>query len=555
VEETDAVMVSASRSATPALCCLGRLGDITAALPLAQEMAYEAGAPVPFIVAREFAPLIQGASYANPNIFDGHFSKLAQAQRQFANRFSRIAVAQTYASDAPWAENLVTDSFVKEAWHRAGMLPKFGLPLVFDRRDATREAQIAGEFDLDSSPYIVVHRGGFSSPYPFRQELMLSLKGLRVIDITGLTCSAPYDLLAVLERASCAILADSFPLHLSFACRDLPVIALQTDSPNNWFGAPERPNWIAHYRYQDSKLKVDEIAELASKQKRSTAKHFTFPAGAYNASIIDDHGKRLLTWRYHPKTSAWQTRLAGSDGGRTCEIVFPAKFDDCSREDARLFEHNGKTHISFTLAKTVSADGKLSRLKDARCVVGYGELTRGVNQWQVKRPIFVQHGQNNWQGTEKNWVFWSQDGKLYCLYASAPEQVVLEVKGSQVIAEHKSPAVTWAFGKMRGDTAPLPYDDESCIRFFHSRVDYPSRKFRYLVAACLMKRTAPFETFRVSKPLFVGDDTKPNTLFHSKQSVVFCCGAIRSGNHAIAAISRNDDNSDLVEINLDRIFV
>jgi predicted GH43/DUF377 family glycosyl hydrolase len=530
------MMQSASRNAGPACVCLGRTGDIAAAIPIAHQIYYQTGGTVPFIVSRDYAPILDACSYIHPVIFDGTFTQLVRAIQRYRGRYSQLHVAQMYCTDGVMPEPIKT-SFVLDAWNRAGFFDMFGLPLVIDKRNRQREDEVV----LPGEPFIALHRGGFSSPYPYRNELMHALRGLRIVDITAAQATAPQDLLGILERASVAILADSFPLHLSFACRDLPVIALQADKPNNWFGSPPRPNWIAKYRYEESKAKVDEIAALAAEQLLAPKRtYFHFPAGAYNASMLGD----MFTWRFHPN-GGWETRLAGSlANGKQKPILLPKSLDAYSHEDARLFEHNGKTHISYTLSRL---DGPERKMRYARSVVGYGELTCGKTSWRVTEHKQVKYGKNDWSDMEKNHVFWSQDGKLYCLYGAVPEQTVLEVEGDTVVAEHKSPTPTWNFGRIRGDVI-LPYDGK-LLRIFHSRIDFPMRKFRYHIGAAYLSATAPFQTLSVTKaPIFSGDEVRPKTLHNSKHNVVFTCGAEITGGDIVLPVSFNDDQTLITRI-------
>lgn len=555
------MFTASSRRSHPAVITLGRLGDLTAALPIAHELYYQTGQPVPFITAREYTPLLEACSYVIPEPVDLPFHKLGRAIAQNRPRCSRLHIAQVYSTDEP-ARTPVTDSFVTDAWHRAEMLDRFGLPLVLDRRDRQREVQLLSDYGLQGSqPYVVLHAGGISSPYRHRHAIITALRGLRVVDITALTATKPQDLLAVLERASCAILADSFPLHLSYALRHLPVIALQTDRPTPWYASPPRPNWIASFGYEESLLKLEEIRTLAASFGTRATSKITFPAGAYNASVLNN----LYTWRHHPN-GTWQTRLQGLDRGIIRNISLP--HPECSHEDARLFTLNGKPHLSYTLSKYID--------KKPRCVIEYGELITsgsGGKEWKVKNPHRVHFGNNDWSALEKNHVFFSlpcsgglrppnpapSDAptapKLYCLYGSQPEQVVLEVEGSKVVQVHRSPGATWPFGEIRGDVI-LPLPDGALLRVFHSCYRYRNGKFRYHLGAARLEATPPFRTLSITRaPLFSGDESRSRTTFHSKPNVVFTCGARIEGDELIVPISFNDDQTTLERIKLNQLGI
>jgi predicted GH43/DUF377 family glycosyl hydrolase len=96
----------------------------------------------------------------------------------------------------------------------------------------------------------------------------------------------------------------------------------------------------------------------------------------------------------------------------------------------------------------------------------------------------------------------------------------------------------------------LPYDGK-LLRVFHSCVRYPSRKFRYHIGLATLEATEPFRTLSVVKaPIFSGDETRPKTVFHSKPSVVFTCGATLDGDTLSVPLSRNDDSTTTERINV-----
>jgi hypothetical protein len=171
-------------------------------------------------------------------------------------------------------------------------------------------------------------------------------------------------------------------------------------------------------------------------------------------------------------------------------------------------------------------------------------LQLGQKAWKVANIKRVRYGANDWSAFEKNWVFWSQDERLFCLYVSHPEQVVIEVEGDKVVAEHITPSIRCAFGAMRGD-AIIPHNGE-LVRVFHTLTHYESRKFRYALGCSRMENKPPFRATWVSPiPLAMGDERRAKTCFHSKPSVIFTCGVIKDGGDFLACISRDDDSATL----------
>lgn len=150
---------------------------------------------------------------------------------------------------------------------------------------------------------------------------------------------------------------------------------------------------------------------------------------------------------------------------------------------------------------------------------------------------------------EKNWVFFERGEKLLCIYSNHPEQVIIEVAGSKVVGEYKTPEAHWKWGYMRGGAAPMPHDDGHLLRFFHTRMDNepPPVRHRYYVGCCLMTSAPPFAIARVCKePIIRGSEIDDRTelersaCLHWKGNVAFPSGCVRSGPFILLALGIND---------------
>ena len=262
-----------------AIICLGANGDIMNALPLALH-EFQQDNNVTFYISREFAPLLEGITYATPYIWDDHYSKPldAAAHAQSSDKYDRIMVAQCYGTPV----ERHTDSFCKEAWRAVGKLHLWGkLPLVFDNRTPKALPVICSPGMIDEKeeklPILIVCHSGKSSPFPFRKELMDLVDSLkdkwRVWDLSDIRMQHFYDLIDAFEVATCLIATDSGPLHLANAVPNLPVIALITDRPDMWHGSPAQPNHVLRIRYGDFPKKasyekiLETLVNIASKRK------------------------------------------------------------------------------------------------------------------------------------------------------------------------------------------------------------------------------------------------------------------------------------------------
>src|ERR1700744_5546004 len=102
-----------------AIICLGAFGDCCNALPIALH-EYQHGKRVTFYIAQEFATLLDGVSYVEPYVWNGHYSECIKAAEPAdkSGNFESVLVFQCSGSSF----NRQPDSFCKEAWRAVGML-------------------------------------------------------------------------------------------------------------------------------------------------------------------------------------------------------------------------------------------------------------------------------------------------------------------------------------------------------------------------------------------------------------------------------------------------
>lgn len=261
---------------------------------------------------------------------------------------------------------------------------------------------------------------------------------------------------------------------------------------------------------------------------------------AYNPSIIDFGWRTITTSRYHPKPDEWRTRLAVSDGGDIQYMLeFPQPYAEMSQEDARLFIYGGKLFISVTLSVFPGNPNSVIPCSQAYCEL-WKDSDGGWHVWDAKLP---RYGNNNFQGQEKNWVFFEYENRLHFIYQLQPDQVVvpLENDGVTPLPPYRSESPKWNWGTMRGGTQPLPYKGK-WLRFFHSLLqEGKSRAYWiYFTGALVMEPKPPFNILQVSKkPIFSGNE-KFTDCPHWKSSVCIPYGAIPNGDGWTVALGRND---------------
>ncbi len=251
---------------------LGRAGDILNVLPLLRRDFLATGVKPSIIIGKEFSRLFEGITYAEPIVWGGAFEELIPASIHAAKiaeqRGLDLVCTQIYGADFYGSEDCF--SFMRESWSKVPDAPAWGsLPLVFDRRDTAREADVKALLMRGKNApngYIVTALSGKSSPFPWatqlreRIEIEARQRNMAVIDVSGFLTDRFFDLLGLLEGALSIVSIDSGVLQLAHACPKVPVVAFITRDPSPWHGTPWRPQHVARYFYDEA---PDCIAEAA----------------------------------------------------------------------------------------------------------------------------------------------------------------------------------------------------------------------------------------------------------------------------------------------------
>lgn len=252
---------------------LGRLGDIMCVLPILLDLANK-GERQKLMVAREYAPLLDGVGYIDPVIYEGPHYEIAKACQQLGGDYistqtngpKEQVLEHTYK---PFGQDRArSTSFVKEMWRVAGYKDRWDecLPLVFDRRSPERETKLLAEHGFlrrgKQKKLMLVSTNGNSSPFPWTELLMELLQGRfgkthRIMELPK--AERIFDLLCLYERADVLVSTDSAPLHLAWATPHLRVVALVNDKPSLWNGSPWRPNHVSYCRYGDFPQRAVEV--------------------------------------------------------------------------------------------------------------------------------------------------------------------------------------------------------------------------------------------------------------------------------------------------------
>jgi len=232
-------------------------------------------------------------------------------------------------------------------------------------------------------------------------------------------------------------------------------------------------------------------------------------------------GKRFCSRAYDPAQKRsrliWQRRIDN-------ELIAEEPLDMNGKgnfEDARVFQHEGTNYIAYT-----------EGIYDKTPFLAIQQLSRLGPDWQPEDKFTIPYGFNGGRRSEKNWQFFSHDGRLHFVYSIVPHIVVesgpdFDFKSAK---EHRTNApLNWPGGQvLRGGTPPIRVGD-SFITFFHSHAEHREANRRYSMGAYTFEAKPPFRITAISPVLLRAseqDEIVPNPSVPSwNPLVVFPVGA------------------------------
>lgn len=223
---------------------------------------------------------------------------------------------------------------------------------------------------------------------------------------------------------------------------------------------------------------------------RLSGKHVKF-----NGAIIEWQGRRLLGYRrYDPSHGRMNLAISvlGDDWMPTGEHhipQMPCKMGDEKHEDVRLFVHKGRLWLSCAEVWNHGRNGwhcsqRVMRLDD---------------KFQPDHNLDIMLGRN-FKQTEKNWMFFSQNNRLYVVYDLTNNSVYeINDETGEVMGGTDAPMFYWPFGHMRGGNAPQLIPGLGWLTFLHSATDNIWAVRRYSMSVCIMAPEPPFTITQLSK--------------------------------------------------------
>jgi predicted GH43/DUF377 family glycosyl hydrolase len=219
------------------------------------------------------------------------------------------------------------------------------------------------------------------------------------------------------------------------------------------------------------------------------------------------------------------------------KIEVPKVHKNGNLEDPRIFSkddgENFGTYLAWTEALYVE--------NNWNCIQRYGRLMLGKNGFFIEQAFTPQYGKNDFQNKEKNWQFFFQRDRLFCIYSHRP-QVVIELEGESVVNEWRTPGFFWGNGNASGGTPPVEYDEGHLISFFHAYVANTRHHRKYNFAALLIESKPPFAVTHISScPLMVASEKEPLPEGENWNPLcVFPCGVIKEEHVWNVSLGVND---------------
>lgn len=539
----------------PAFLCVGmKHGDILSVLPAIHSSWVLFGEKPQVVVGKPYGAALDRALYVDPVEYPGDWQDLRGAIVWAKRRFGRVICPSTFGKDFPIQKRL--PSFQLDQWDRAMLLGKWDtLPLVLER--PANAAELVKEH-LEGKPCILLGDYSESSPFPEIEDLAGGLAqafpGHRVLRLSAVRLEHPFDFVALYDSAAALVTVETMHAHLCKAS-NIPAVVLATDKPSRWHGSAWSQSYRLHVRYSDYALRRGQILQAVRDAIDGVAVltprllEYAAPL-AYNPSIMDVKGARWTTWRHHPDQHSWRTVMSLHDGQSAKPIVVDG-FEDYSIEDGRLFMFAGKPHLSAVVARS-GASGQ-----PATCICGYGELIREDKQWTIRNFIRPAYGRNDFNGMEKNHVYFEWGGKLFCIYQTSPEQIVLELSESRVVKAWKSQCPEVSYGLPKGGTSPVPIDGY-WLRFFHTNQRNPKSDqwWTYHMGALVMQPNPPFNIIQISqRPILTGNERFFPDHRYWKPRCFLPFGVVEESGGWTVSVGWNDSACAVITLNKSNLYL
>lgn len=283
-----------------------------------------------------------------------------------------------------------------------------------------------------------------------------------------------------------------------------------------------------------------EVTILDNKKLGGLQRETDLDNAKFNGCIFEHNGRKLVCYRAYSellggKSNIFITVLDDElNPVSNHELALP-KYSETNRqyEDARLFEHKGELYLSYVVVEYWGTDWKPSKFWSAIHVVKLDDEFNVLQHWI---PHYGGNGVNN---AQKNWIFFSDDINLYCIYNPRSHKVLVMDDDFNVKTVTRDKPILWPWGAPRGGTTPIRLDKEHWLAFFHSAIVHNQRKRRYSMTPYIFTKD---KIVSVGRAIHASTENPIvdalATWWHP--IVVFPMGIIADGEDFIVSVGVND---------------
>lgn len=274
----------------PVLIQLGRYGDLLLLFPAFHLIYKSTGLKPVIIVSTEYADIFDGISYADPYPIKGNWYMDLPKARQIAEREFGGAIIPFWwgpgerPNDVPqgplvlqchghaWGVDMKKwPDFGTSMWARAGFTREqmISEPLVIDRRNREREADLVKAHIHGDKPVVLYNFTGISSPFGYVPEVLRAMapfqQDFNLIDLGRIRATRIYDLLGLYDRAVGLITIDTSTAHLAPGS-SVPTVWFTVDG---WSSSVPRGNVALHVKYSKTPAMIPEFQKVLESWKHA----------------------------------------------------------------------------------------------------------------------------------------------------------------------------------------------------------------------------------------------------------------------------------------------
>lgn len=290
-------MIGKVETKPPAFVLLGRYGDIIQLLPAFMEIQKRIGHKPVVVTSTDYASTFDGVSYVRTHPISCEWWRgVPDAYRLACSLYGGGLVPQWWhlpketagvvehpggiilqSHGLDWGVDInLWPDYGTSMWDRAGFTRSemVTLPLVFDRRNFTREQKLVEGYRrfATGKPMLLVNFSGQSSPFAPMPEVFRVVSEFsatfEIVDLGKVRADRIYDLLGFMDRAVGMVTIDTATMHLAPASQ-IPYVGYTV---NGWCSSVPKGRCELEIKYNDAIARLDDLRKVLSRWKTSPPK-------------------------------------------------------------------------------------------------------------------------------------------------------------------------------------------------------------------------------------------------------------------------------------------